>query len=146
MGDFENARNLLEFSFESVASAMPASTLLRLARRAAAFNTCMGLTGRLRLDGRRFVQTVEGPADVVLPLAGVILADPRHGAIRVTAFGAIVARRFDDWKDEGFAGLAGTAAGGNLHVMPARIERRRPASAAILGIGAASRLSPLPDA
>ena len=90
---------------------MPAAALLRLARRAAAFNACMGLTGRLRLDGRRFVQTVEGPADVVLPLAGAILADPRHGAIWVTRFDAIAVRRFDDWRDEGFAGLAGTAAG-----------------------------------
>lgn len=150
MGEVSNARGLLVFSFESDASAVPAAALLRLARRAQVYNACMGLTGRLRLDGERFVQTVEGPAEIVLPLAGSILADPRHGAIRVTAFGAIPARRYDDWKDEGFATISGVMAGaiegGNLHVIPARLERRRTPSAAMPSVAAAGRLSPLPDA
>lgn len=146
MGDFSKARDLLELSLESVASPMPAAALLRLARRTAAFNACMGLTGRLRLDGRRFVQTVEGPAEIVLSLAGSILADPRHASIRLTAFGAIAERRFDDWKDEGFPAIADAAAGGNLHALPMRPDRRRAASAAILSLGAAGRLSPLPEA
>ena len=144
MRDFNDARELLEFSFESVASPLPPAALWRLARRAAAFNTVMGLTGRLRLDGDRFVQTVEGRAGTVLPLAGLILADQRHGAIRVTAFGAIAARRFADWQDEGFG--ADALAGGNLHVLAPRIDLRRRDDAPIgLGI-CAGVLSPRPDA
>jgi hypothetical protein len=146
MGELESASVLLEFSFESAWSAMPPAALLRLARRAATMNRRIGVTGRLRLDGARFVQTMEGPAEVVLSLAGAILADPRHHAIRVTAFGALAARRFSDWRDEGFADLAGTAEGDNLCRLPERIEQGRPATAAILSIGAAGGRTPLPGA
>lgn len=147
MGDLTVARDLLEFSFESaVASDMSAAALLRLVRRSAAFNARMGLTGWLHLDGGRFVQCLEGRAPVVLPLAGRILADPRHESIMVTAFGAIVARRFADWSAEGFeAGFAGSD-GGNLHFLPARPEQRRAVSAAILSLGAGGRLPALRDA
>ena len=102
MGDLTEARDLLEFSFESTVSDVPEAALQRLARRSAAFNVRMGLTGRLRLEDGRFIQSLEGRAAVLLPLAGRILADPRHGSIRVTAFGSIGARRFADWSAEGF--------------------------------------------
>ena len=84
MGHLTGVQELLEFSFEStVAPEVPAAALLRLARRSAAFNARMALTGRLDYAQGRFVQTLEGPADVVLPLAGLILADTRHRAIEV---------------------------------------------------------------
>ena len=147
MRDINDARELLEFSFESVASPLPCAALWRLARRATAFNTMMGLTGRLRFDGDRFVQTIEGPAAVVQPLAGQILADQRHGAIRVTAFGAIAARRYADWQDEGFGDVEDAPACGNVHFLAPRVDmRRRPVPLATIGIAATSVLSPRPDA
>ena len=45
---------------------------------------------------------VEGPCGVVLPLASRILADPRHTAIRITAFGPLETRRFASWSARGF--------------------------------------------
>jgi hypothetical protein len=130
--------DLVEFSFESVAAAeLPPAVFLRLARQASAFNMRTGLTGRLRLQGGRFVQTVEGRCDLVLSLAARILADPRHEAIRTTAFRAIAARRFADWGVSGFAHDAAEIAGaGNLRLMPAVAARRRlaiPASIHSLG-------------
>lgn len=147
MGDLTVVRDLLEFSFEStVAPDMPAAVLQRLVRRSAAFNARTGLTGCLRLDHGRFVHSLEGRASVLLPLAGRILADRRHGSIRVTAFGAIAARRFADWRAEGFGdGLAGNDSG-NLHFLPARPERTLATSAAILSLGTGARLSALRDA
>lgn len=149
MSDFSNRRALLEFSFESIAAELPAAALLRLARRTAAYNACMGLTGRLRLDAGRFVQTVEGPPELVLPLAGTILGDRRHGTIRVTALGEIPARRFAEWRDEGFAhggAIEDGEGGGNVHLLPVRIDRRRTASPALPGAGVAGGPSPLPEA
>jgi hypothetical protein len=147
MRDLGDVLELLEFSFESTASPMPPAALWRLARQSLAFNTAMGLTGRLRFDGRRFVQTVEGNAAIVLPLAGAILADPRHGKIRVTAFGAVAARRFHDWQDAGFGERPAAPTGGNLHVLVPPVESRRPsATAAVIGIGASRRLVPNADA
>lgn len=142
MGDLTEARDLLEFSFESTVSDLPEAALQRLARRSAAFNVRMGLTGRLRLEDGRFIQSLEGRAAVLLPLAGRILADPRHGSIRVTAFGSIGARRFADWSAEGFQWSLAGSDSDNLHFLPSRPERRRQASAAILSLGAAAR--PLP--
>ncbi len=147
MRDTDDARELLEFSFESVATPVPPAALWRLARRAAVFNRMMGVTGRLRLDGGRFVQTIEGRAAIVLPLAGLILADERHEAIRVTAFGAIAARRFDDWQDAGLGADDGTPVTGNLVFLAPRLEMRRTsAPATVVGAGTACRLLPLSDA
>lgn len=147
MRDSDDARDLIEFSFESVAMPAPRAALWRLARRAAAFNRQMGLTGRLRLDGDRFVQSLEGRAAIVLPLAGLILADPRHRAIRVTAFGAIAARRFDDWRDAGLGAYDELPAAANLLCLAPRLDVRRSAApAARAGAGAACRLLSLTDA
>jgi hypothetical protein len=132
-------RDLVEFSFESAPAAeLPAAVFLRLARQASAFNIRMGLTGRLRLQGGRFVQTIEGQCDVVLALAARILADHRHQAIRTIAFHAIAVRRFADWGVSGFAPDAAEIAGAeNLRLMPALAERRRMAiPASIHGLGA----------
>lgn len=143
MGDLTAARDLLEFSFESTAvPALPEAALQRLARRSAAFNVRMGLTGRLRLEDGRFVQSLEGRAAVLLPLAGRILADPRHDSIRVTAFGSIAARRFADWSAEGLQWSLAENDSDALHFLPSRPEQRRKVSAAILGLGATACLLP----
>lgn len=132
---------LVEFSFESKAApGLPAAVFLRLARQASLRNARSGLTGELRFDGARFVQTLEGPCDVVLPLAARILADPRHRAVRVLGLGASPCRRFQDWSVSGFD-LAGTEAvfADNLRVIPARVRRRgEMPSAAILSIAGTS--------
>ena len=138
----EGAEGLVEFSFESTAAGdVPPAAFLRLARQTSLENSCAGLTGELRFDGVRLVQTVEGPCDVVLPLAARILADRRHGAIRVLAFGTVACRRFQVWSVSGFD-LNGTEAAfaDNLRVLTARGRRRGDArSAAILSIAATSR-------
>ena len=151
MCGLKETRELIEFSFESLADPnLPGAALLRLARQVTAANVRAGLGGQMILEDGRFVQTVEGSARVVLPLAGRILADPRHRAIRVVFFGAIPARRFGNWSATGFP-VAEVCAGepvGNLCRMPERLDDRRTASAVVLGIGAGRRLTAagLPDA
>jgi hypothetical protein len=130
--------DLAEFSFESTAAVdLPAAVFLRMARQASIYNVRMGLTGRLRLQGGRFAQTLEGRCAVILPLAARILADGRHGAIRTTAFRSLAGRRFADWGISGF-NLEGTEAAlaENLRFMPARATKRREVlSASIHSIG-----------
>jgi hypothetical protein len=141
MGKLGATEELIEFSYESTAAPdLPPAVFLRLARQASLRNGRSGLTGELRFDGTRFVQTLEGPCDVVLPLAASILADSRHRDVRVLAFGAAAVRRYQDWSASGFD-LAGTEAAfaDNLRVLPARLRRRgEPRTAAILSIGATS--------
>jgi hypothetical protein len=100
---------LVVFALESRSMAgLPPAALLRIEQTARRFNERMGLTGELRLEGQCFALTVEGPSGLVLPLAGRILADPRHRAIRVTAFTRLAERRFEAWTSSGFG--SGTAA------------------------------------
>lgn len=132
--------DLVEFSFESRAVAnLPDAVLLRLAHGSSAFNMRKRLTGRLALCDGRFHQSLEGPTDVLLPLAARILADPRHESIRTIAFHAIAARRFPGWAVEGFEfENGGTAFGDNLCFLTARSARRRasiPASVHSIGTG-----------
>ena len=56
-----------------------------------------GLTGELRLQDGRFAQVVEGRCADVLRLAARILADPRHGAIRILAFRALPPAAMPTW-------------------------------------------------
>jgi hypothetical protein len=115
---------LVEFCFASRATDnLPASALLRIARQAWQFNSRFGLTGELRLESRRFLQVVEGPCDVILPLASRILTDQRHGGIEVLAFRSIAMRRFAAWTALGFgapngAMHSGFAAPQHLCVLP----------------------------
>ena len=147
MGNLEEVQEIVEFSFESVADpSMPDSALLRLARQATAMNLQLGLTGHMAFEDGRFVQTLEGSAATLLPLAGRILADPRHQAIGITAFATIAARRYGNWSTTGFpaVGIVGEVPA-NLCVLPERLEPRRAATA--LGAGGRARLfAALPDA
>jgi hypothetical protein len=105
--------DLAEFAFESEpAEELAPELLARLVRQCWSSNLRAGLTGELRLEAGRFVQVVEGRCADVLRLAGRILADPRHGAIRVIALRALPARRHAAWSVKGFdlAAAAATAA------------------------------------
>lgn len=103
MPDVLGSRDLVEFSFASRAAPdLPTSALLRLARQAWSFNLKMGLTGNLRLTGDMFSFEIEGPCDVIQPLAARILGDERHGTIRISAFGRLSARRHAGWSTTGF--------------------------------------------
>lgn len=130
MRDADTDGDLVEFAFESqVATGVGPGQLIALARRAWSFNTRMGLTGEMRLEGGRFVQMVEGPCAVVQPLAGRILADPRHGAIRLIALRRLAARRHAGWSMVGFEAEATcplpARRAANLHFIPS--SRRPPA-------------------
>ncbi len=126
----------MEFSFVSkVRANLPSAVFLRLARQIWSFNNRTGLTGELRLQGGSFVQVVEGPCDIVQPLAARILADPRHGSIRIGAFRELAARRYLTWTSHGFEadGLPSQipfVQPANLHFIPSR----RRAGAAVLGV------------
>ncbi len=135
--------DLVEFCFVSqVAPDLPAAVFLRLARQSWSFNTRMGLSGELRLQDGRFVEAIEGRCEVVQALAARILADPRHGSIRIAAFRRLAVRRHAGWTVSGFD-LAGPAAdtvgrAANLQFIP---DWRRPAAAmraAVPGVGALS--------
>jgi Sensors of blue-light using FAD len=109
--------HLIEFAFESQMSpdANP-EALLQLARQCWKYNTRMGISGRMHLKGDRFEQVIEGVCAVVQPLAARILADPRHGLIRIDRFGSLAARHFAGWS---VVGLAPEAAGDAAAPAPA---------------------------
>ena len=118
---------LVEFAFESrAASDLPDAALLRLARQTWIFNARMGLSGEMRLQDGRFLQVVEGRCDIVQALAARILADPRHGSIRIGAFRRLERRRFSGWSLSGLdiemAGRAPDFAAANLRFV-SRTER-----------------------
>lgn len=93
---------LVEFSYASRASdELPNAALLRLAQQAWSHNTRLGVTGSLTFEDGAFRQVIEGPSDVILPLASRILTDPRHEAISILGFGPIKIRRFQNWSATG---------------------------------------------
>lgn len=133
MRDADTDGDLVEFAFESqVAAEVGSGQLMALARRAWSFNTRMGLTGEMRFEGGGILQVVEGPCAVVQPLAGRILADKRHGAIRLIALRRLAARRHAGWSMAGFEVEAAcplpARRAANLHFIPR--SRRPPAIAA----------------
>lgn len=103
------ACTLVEFCFESRAADLPVAALQRIARHTVQGNRTAGLTGELRLEAGRFRQTVEGPCATLMALAARVFSDNRHAGIEVIRFGAIPARRFQDWNVHGF-GLEQAAA------------------------------------
>jgi hypothetical protein len=128
--------DLVVFALESRSiTGLPPAALLRIEDSARRFNERMGVTGELRLQGQCLTLTVEGAAAVVLPLAARILADPRHRAIRVTAFTCLPARRFEAWTSCGFGSGRGydDLPAANLAFMPP--AGRQPALRALAGVG-----------
>jgi hypothetical protein len=87
----------------SAARDLPLAALQRLARETQVVNPRLGLTGELGFERGRFTLALEGRADILLPLAARILADPRHKAIRILGFGAIAERRFTGWRTTGIS-------------------------------------------
>lgn len=109
---------LVEFAFVSrVAADLCEAGVLRLARQTWRHNTEAGLTGTMRLEDGEISQVVEGSVEVVLPLASRILADSRHGSIRVLAFGPIAARRYEGWRVDGLAAPMAPGAQGSPDVI-----------------------------
>ena len=60
-------------------------------------NAAVGVTGMLVIGGRRFLQTLEGPADAVHGVYQRICKDPRHFAIVELANEPIEERAFAGW-------------------------------------------------
>jgi hypothetical protein len=139
MNSLDLANTLVEFSFEStMAENLPPAVFLHLSSQAGLYNAVMGLTGRLRLREGRFAETLEGRVEVILPLVARIMADPRHGRIRILAFRSLSERRFQDWQiSDSDLGGCETVFGANLRARPARTATTpcKPFSASIHSIG-----------
>ncbi len=123
MRDAEVNETLVEFVFESRVSAdLSSYDILALARQTWSFNTRMGVSGEMRLVGGRFLQVIEGPCGIVQALAARILADARHGSIRIEALRRLETRRFAGWSSCGFGaetpGPAPAIRAANLHSVP----------------------------
>lgn len=139
---------LVEFAFSSVAAPeLPPSVFLRLLRQTWSFNVRAGLTGELRFEAGRFFQVIEGPCATVQGLAARILADTRHGEIRVVALrGFDGPRRFGTWSFHGFdidlpeigAALPSPAVAAFRAKHPAALARR-----AIPSVGAGGASAPV---
>jgi hypothetical protein len=56
-----------------------------------------GLTGLLVVCGRRFLQVLEGPGEVLSSAYARIKADPRHFAVVVLGRKQVAERAFADW-------------------------------------------------
>ena len=125
--------DLVEFAFESRPDGeLTPEDLAQLACQSWSHNVRSGLTGELRLLDDRFVQVVEGGCTEVLKTAARILADPRHHAIRILAFGPLAARRHVGWTVSGFArppaseaiSAAAQPSAANLRFLQARAAAR----------------------
>jgi hypothetical protein len=139
MNSLDVGNTLVEFSFEStVTPNLPPAVFLHLSRQASLYNSGMGLTGRLRLRQGRFSETLEGRSETILPLAARIIADARHGRIRILAFRSLLERRFEDWQIGDFdLGGREIVFGEGTLARPAGIATtpREPVSASIHRIG-----------
>lgn len=94
---------LLEFSVTAhLAGDDRPETVARLIRQSWSEHVRSGVTGVLKVAGARIEQTLEGPSQIVLPLATQILTDRRYGWLRIDAFGPIAERRHADWSVVGF--------------------------------------------
>ncbi|KJQ54724.1 BLUF domain-containing protein [Microbacterium sp. SA39] len=89
---------LTSLVYTSTASApFRATALDHLLAQCRALNEAKELTGMLLYRGERFIQVLEGPADVVRRLARTIERDPRHHSMRVLLEEPLDERRFADW-------------------------------------------------
>lgn len=97
--------SLVVLSYTSrLAPDLSAAATARLAQQAWSFNSRMGLTGMMALEGGRVLQVIEGPCEVVLALSARLLTDRRHSEIAIQRFEAITARSHVGWTATGFFG------------------------------------------
>lgn len=68
--------------------------ILRKSRRN---NAAVGVTGLLIAGGRRFLQVLEGPTDVVMETYERIQADERHFATVLLSKRTVTERNFESW-------------------------------------------------
>jgi hypothetical protein len=124
--DEGRSEKIVEFAFVSeVADALDETELARFVRHIWRDNLAQGITGVLRLRGRRLEVAIEGPGSLVLARGARLMADARHGAIAVRAFGPIAARRACGWRVEGFVPPRLTSAA--ARAAAAKLPRLRPA-------------------
>ncbi|WP_435744985.1 BLUF domain-containing protein [Microbacterium sp. PMB16] len=89
---------LMSLVYRSTAAAPFRSTALdHLLAQCRSLNGDRDVTGMLLYRGERFIQVLEGPAEVVRRLARTIGTDPRHRDMRVLIEESIDERRFEDW-------------------------------------------------
>jgi hypothetical protein len=69
----------------------------RILAVARARNASLQVTGALYYDGAYFLQVLEGPQAAVAEVFASILADDRHGDVRVVERGPVSRRSFADW-------------------------------------------------
>ncbi|MEN8672152.1 BLUF domain-containing protein [Nocardioides sp.] len=83
--------------------------LTELLVQARAKNEARGVTGVLLYHGGNFIQTIEGPDDVVLSTFGTVELDLRHRGVIVVLQDQIDEREFPDWS-MGFRSLTNEGA------------------------------------
>lgn len=83
--------------FSTSASDLDRDDLLALLHHARSRNASVGVTGMLLYADRSFVQTLEGPDDVVDDTFRRISGDPRHRAVSVALREQVSDRTFADW-------------------------------------------------
>ena len=74
-------------------------------------NQAAGLTGMLLHAGGHFIQTLEGPEEVVEATFARILSDPRHRRVHIALREEIEERVFPDWS-MGFESMSAEDAAG----------------------------------
>jgi hypothetical protein len=73
-------------------------------------NARFGVTGMLTFGAERFLQSIEGPPEVINGLYGNLMRDSRHGHLHIVGYREIAKRRFRDWS----MGFYSDAADGSL--------------------------------
>jgi Sensors of blue-light using FAD len=92
------ATDLLALVYVSTANRwLQPAELRHLVQRARERNALEGITGVLLYSYGKFMQYLEGPADAVERVFGIIRADPMHSDVCELLREPIAAREFDDW-------------------------------------------------
>ncbi|MEJ7930048.1 BLUF domain-containing protein [Ramlibacter sp. AN1015] len=85
-------------TYTSTCAGVPLSSELKhLLSRAQARNAEFGVTGLLLFRGGAFAQCIEGPAESIEHILGVISADPLHTDIVITSRERVTERAFPEW-------------------------------------------------
>lgn len=81
----------------TVTQSMDTEAVDRLVEAARSKNDRLGITGILLFNGLNFLQTLEGPRDVVVQLFELISHDPRHNGVVSVQQDEPKQRSFDGW-------------------------------------------------
>ena len=90
-------RQVIYRSISTAASGRAADDAPEILKVAHGLNGVDGITGILYVEGRNFLQVIEGEAESIASLLERLLADPRHKDVTILSDISTSEREFGDW-------------------------------------------------